>query len=102
MKKLAFFLLFSVIIASCFAQEQPAKPTAEQYEKAIPIILAQRNQLSTAVLDAQTQLQLLAAENEALKKQVAELSAKLSDATKPKGDAAKIASNPESKAAPKS
>lgn len=89
MKKFAAILILAVA-SLAFAQEAP-KPTVEQYEKALPIILAQRNQLSAAMLDAQTQLQLLAAENEALKKQVLELTAKLAATNAPKPDAAKLA-----------
>ena len=82
-----------IAIGAAFAQEQPAKPTITDYEKAVPVIVNQRNQLSTALLDAQTQLQLLATENAELKKQVAELSAKLAEVEKPKAASAPLPSD---------
>lgn len=58
-----------------------------QYEKALAIIIRQRTEADAAVRDWQLQCALLTAENETLKKQCADLSAKVSaaaEAPKPK------------------
>ena len=70
------FAAFALGLASAQVESVP-KPTVEQYEKALPLIVQQRNQLSAALLDTQAQLGLAAQEIDALKKQVAELQAKL-------------------------
>ena len=75
MKKLILAILLAA--SPLLAQVEQPKPTVEDYAKAVPLIVAQRNQLSTALLDAQAQLGLASQEIEALKKQVADLQAKL-------------------------
>lgn len=73
-------------VARVDASADAAAKLAE-YEKACAIIVQQRNALSAQLLDMQAQAQLLAAEVETLRKQLAETQAKLASASKPKPDA---------------
>lgn len=71
MKKhiIAFFAVISVAVAQ---QAQPSQePTAEQLKAAIAALRQQRDQATQALQDLQIQLQTLAAELEAAKKQIA-------------------------------
>lgn len=102
-----FVFCFVVALAIEALAQEVAKPTAEeklaQYEKAVPIILKQRSEADAMVRDLQLQLAMLAAENETLKKQLAEAHAKVADLTKPKDAATKTAATESHKTtAPKS
>lgn len=69
MKKLIPLLILAAL--PLFAQQPPAEPTVEQLKAAIAALRQQRDQATQALQDLQIQLQTLAAELEAVKKQTA-------------------------------
>ena len=77
MKKIPlFFLLAGALLA------QPApEPTLDQIKQLATIMRQQRDSLSQQLLDTQSQLQLVAQENEKLKKEVADLTTKVAELT---------------------
>lgn len=70
-------------IATMGAQPAP-EATPEQVKQIATIMRSQRDALSQQLLDTQSQLQLVAAELDAAKKELATLKAKLADLEKPK------------------
>lgn len=79
-------IILCLLALPIFAQQPAPEVTPEQYKQGLQVIIAQRNALSTNLLDIQAQLQIVAQENEALKKELAELKAKVADAAKPKAE----------------
>jgi uncharacterized protein involved in exopolysaccharide biosynthesis len=75
MKKLVLILAIALPL---FAQEpqRAPEPTPEQLRQLATVMRTQRDQLSQQLLDMQAQVQVLAAEVESLKKQLAEANAK--------------------------
>jgi capsule polysaccharide export protein KpsE/RkpR len=93
MKKLLAVLFLALAAALTLpAQSAPTAapaPTVEQLKSFVTVMRQQRDANAQAAQDAQAQIQLLSAEVESLKKQLADAQTKLAAATKPK-DADKV------------
>lgn len=98
MKKLtALLCLLTLPLIAQDAAKPASAASIEQYERAVPILIKQRSEADAQARDWQLQAALLSAEVEALKKQVADLSAKLATAEKKPAPVASASDKPQPK-----
>lgn len=76
MKKLATLIAIITAIPLAAQQAAPQEPTPEQLKALVNVLRQQRDNATQAAQDAQVQLQLVNAELEAAKKQLAEAKSK--------------------------